>query len=183
MPHCSCDALIRVRGYFQSEHIIRFLRGLNPGFAAVRSQILRSKPLPNINQVFSMASQEEQQMGVAGSSSLGNGAQAAAADLASSSHVLAAACPRFKQGTKRPLCSHSGLIGHTVEKCYRNIGFPPGYQRRRIAPVNAVQSVEQAAGSGGSGGSVQGDNTGGVTISQEQYRSLYSLFQGHGSAT
>ncbi|CAN1759404.1 hypothetical protein LINPERHAP1_LOCUS7114 [Linum perenne] len=51
-PKCSCNALLKVRDYFQSEQIIRFLRGLNPGFATVRSQIIRSERLPTINQVF-----------------------------------------------------------------------------------------------------------------------------------
>ncbi|CAN1150631.1 hypothetical protein LINPERPRIM_LOCUS18096 [Linum perenne] len=84
------------------------------------------------------------------------------------------------------MCSHCGLIGHTIEKCYRKIGFPPGYQRKPRTMVNAVQATDvvQATEQGaGSNGSSPVDNSGGVTISQEQYRSLYSLFQGHGSAT
>ena len=39
--------------------------------------------------------------------------------------------PRFfKQNYKKdcPMCSHCGVAGHTVEKCYRVHGFPPGFK-------------------------------------------------------
>ncbi|CAN1783069.1 hypothetical protein LINPERHAP1_LOCUS16151 [Linum perenne] len=184
-PRCSCDALNRVRGYFQYEQIIRFLRGLNPGYAVVRSQILRSEPLPTINQVFSMVSQEEQELGLPSSTNgEANGNPqilATAGDQgAGTSQVFAAAQQNgFRRGTKWPVCTFCGLIGHTIKKCYKKIGYPLGYQKGGKT-VNAVQTSVPAIGGGGS----TADNTsGGVTISQEQYKSLYSLFQGHGSAS
>ncbi|CAN1780312.1 hypothetical protein LINPERHAP1_LOCUS15053 [Linum perenne] len=136
-PRCSCDELLRrVRGYFQSEQIIRFLKGLNPSFAAARSQILRTEPLPTINQVFSMISQEEQELGGSGlpfsSDGAGTSSTHGPAIDSGSSHILAAGPQfnRFNRGTKRPTCSFCGLIGHTVEKCYKKIGYPPGYTKR-----------------------------------------------------
>ncbi|CAN1728890.1 hypothetical protein LINPERHAP1_LOCUS421 [Linum perenne] len=159
----------QVRGYFQSEQIIRFLRGLNPCFSTVRSQIIRSEHLPTINQVFSMIVQEEQELisGSASGAATGFSAQTPAITSEPGSSQILAAGPPFKRGTKRPMCSHCGLIGHTVEKCYRKIGFPPGYQRKPRVTVNAVQATEQGAGSNVS---FPVDNSGGVTISQEQYR-------------
>ena len=29
---------------------------------------------------------------------------------------------------ERPLCSHCGITGHTVDKCYKLHGYPPGYK-------------------------------------------------------
>jgi hypothetical protein len=29
---------------------------------------------------------------------------------------------------ERPLCTHCGLYGHIVEKCYKLHGFPPGFK-------------------------------------------------------
>ncbi|CAN1263654.1 Retrovirus-related Pol polyprotein from transposon RE1 [Linum perenne] len=195
---CTCNALSLVRGYYQSEQIIRFLRGLNPGFAAVRSQIIRTEPLPTINQVFSMISQEEQELGIPSSSGgVTNGTPqvlAATGDQSSgsASQAFAVAQQNFRRGgTKRPYCTFCGLIGHTIEKCYKKVGYPPGYQKRARV-VNAVQSSNPVVQTSiaavqssipASGGSSSEEGSGGVTISQEQYRSLYSLFQGHGSAT
>jgi hypothetical protein len=33
--------------------------------------------------------------------------------------------PNFRRG--RPTCTHCGLLGHVVEKCYKIHGYPPGY--------------------------------------------------------
>ncbi|CAN1758881.1 Retrovirus-related Pol polyprotein from transposon RE1 [Linum perenne] len=195
-PKCSCNALIRVRGYFQSEQIIRFLRGLNPSFAVVRSQIIRTEPLPSINQVFSMVSQEEQELGVPASSGIDTGGQSQILAASSSQNVVgsdsggiqafagASQQTNFRRGTKRPVCTFCGLFGHTIEKCYKKVGYPPGYQRRKVVAVNSVQALAPVQVSAPVvASSSAGDVSGGVTISQAQYQSLYSLFQGHGSAS
>ncbi|CAN1165953.1 hypothetical protein LINPERPRIM_LOCUS34022 [Linum perenne] len=187
-PRCSCDALVRVRDYFRTEQIIRFLRGLNPGFSAVRSQILRSDPLPTINNVFAMVAQEEQEIGGgaaadvrpdAGVTNLGSTHVLAAGPSSSTAGATAGANPQFKRGTKRPLCSYCGLIGHTIEKCYRKNGYPPGYRNKG----KALMAVHNSSpGAVDVGGALPEGESGGVTISQQQYQALYSLFQGHGSA-
>jgi hypothetical protein len=47
--------------------------------------------------------------------------------------------PRFvKQNNYRkdkPICSHCGFIGHTVEKCYKLHGYPPGLKFTQGKPV------------------------------------------------
>uniref|UniRef100_A0A2N9J5R4 Retrotransposon Copia-like N-terminal domain-containing protein n=1 Tax=Fagus sylvatica TaxID=28930 RepID=A0A2N9J5R4_FAGSY len=43
-----------------------------------------------------------------------------------------------KQGFQKrdkPTCSHCGLIGHTMEKCYKLHGYPLGYKTRGKGPV------------------------------------------------
>ncbi|XP_075665261.1 uncharacterized protein LOC142634902 [Castanea sativa] len=51
----------------------------------------------------------------------------------------------FNQGGKntkgkgRPICSHCGKAGHFMEKCYKLIGFPPGYkQKGKVSMANQV---------------------------------------------
>lgn len=34
----------------------------------------------------------------------------------------------YKPKSNRPVCTHCGKQGHVVQKCYRIIGFPPGYK-------------------------------------------------------
>ena len=38
------------------------------------------------------------------------------------------------QKRDKPTCSHCGLIGHTMERCYKLHGYPPGYKTRRKGP-------------------------------------------------
>jgi hypothetical protein len=36
---------------------------------------------------------------------------------------------------EKPMCTHCGMAGHTVDKCYKLHGFPPGFKfTRRLAP-------------------------------------------------
>ncbi|KAK0593262.1 hypothetical protein LWI29_033784 [Acer saccharum] len=34
----------------------------------------------------------------------------------------------FKGKRDRPLCTHCGIVGHVVDKCYKLHGYPPGYK-------------------------------------------------------
>uniref|UniRef100_A0A2N9IF64 Integrase catalytic domain-containing protein n=1 Tax=Fagus sylvatica TaxID=28930 RepID=A0A2N9IF64_FAGSY len=54
-----------------------------------------------------------------------------------------------RQERKRPTCTHChcGLLGHTVDKCYKLHGFPPGYKTRGKAPAVANQTSLSAFGS------------------------------------
>ncbi|KAI9169891.1 hypothetical protein LWI28_019167 [Acer negundo] len=36
----------------------------------------------------------------------------------------------FKPKRDRPVCTHCGVLGHTIEKCYKLHGYPPGYKTR-----------------------------------------------------
>lgn len=56
---CTCDGVQKIEKYFQNEHIMNFLMGLNDSFAQTRGQILLIYPFPSINRVFSLIAQEE----------------------------------------------------------------------------------------------------------------------------
>ncbi|KAF9673562.1 hypothetical protein SADUNF_Sadunf10G0037000 [Salix dunnii] len=51
---------------------------------------------------------------------------------------------RFPIRKDRPTCSHCGISGHTVDKCYKVHGFPPGYKFTK--GKNAFPSVQQVSG-------------------------------------
>jgi hypothetical protein len=37
--------------------------------------------------------------------------------------------PNFRR--ERPTCTHCGLLGHVVEKCFKIHGYPPGYKSNK----------------------------------------------------
>lgn len=43
----------------------------------------------------------------------------------------------------RPMCSHCGLLGHTIDQCFKIHGYPPGYKPRPRNPrsSNANQAT------------------------------------------
>lgn len=61
---CSCNLIPTIRAYKRDDYVIRFLKGHNEQYLAVRSQIMLMKPLPDISEVFSLLIQQERQMGL-----------------------------------------------------------------------------------------------------------------------
>lgn len=116
---CTCASMRNARIYHQQDYVIPFLTSLNDNFTVVKSKILLTEPLPNLNKVFSMVIQHERQGNyyVVDDSSVlvlivVNLDKAETADL---DKVLVGE-------TLNKMCSYYGKEGHTVETCYRKHG-------------------------------------------------------------
>jgi len=80
------------------------------------------EPLPSINKVFSMITQEEKQQEISVKNPPFNLESVA---------LMTAPVARFvKQPYQKdkPVCTHCKVPGHTADKCYRLHGFPPGFK-------------------------------------------------------
>jgi len=56
-----CKAIAKMHEYKDSDQVIRFIKGLNEQFSAVRSQIMLMDPLPSIGKVYSLLVQQERE--------------------------------------------------------------------------------------------------------------------------
>lgn len=92
--------------------------GLNDTFSHIRGQILLINPLPQINKVFALVLQEERQREA--SVSVGYFAHNSAAMMSKTASSSPQFCSGKPQGLRKdkPTCSHCGIIGHKMEKCY-----------------------------------------------------------------
>ena len=53
------------------------------------------------------------------------------------------------KGKDRPICSHYGRLGHTMEKCFKLHGFPPGFKPKgKTSMVNQVGVQDDLAKNG-----------------------------------
>uniref|UniRef100_A0A2N9GFH3 Integrase catalytic domain-containing protein n=1 Tax=Fagus sylvatica TaxID=28930 RepID=A0A2N9GFH3_FAGSY len=166
-PACSCGALKILIDNKQHENVMQFLMGLNDSFANVRAQILMMEPLPAINKAFSLVVQEERQRSI-GVTTLGHSTDSMA--LYTRSEV-----PRNNFGGRgysgkkeRPLCSHCGISGHIVDKCYKLHGFPPGFKFR-----NTTHAANQV--------SVIGESSPHLPITQAQCQQLLAMLTSQAS--
>jgi hypothetical protein len=177
---CSCDVLKTLTNYHHQEYVLQFLMGLNESYSHVKGQILLMDPLPPINKVFSLVVQDEHQKEISGS--LGSMSQNTAALLAKapspsqSTYSRSAGNPsRFGKPPfarkDRPTCSHCGLHGHTMEKCYRLHGFPPGFKFTK--GNNDVDSHSANQVSESESPSIT------LPIIQEQIQQLFSMLKPH----
>ena len=62
----SCGGIRALANHYQIKYIMSFLIRLNESFAQVRAQLLLMNPIPLINKVFALISQEEKQRSVVG---------------------------------------------------------------------------------------------------------------------
>ncbi|XP_025627756.1 uncharacterized protein [Arachis hypogaea] len=58
---CNCEYSV-VKGYKEDSCVVRLLRGLNEQFSTARSQLMMTKPLPGIDEAFSLLLQQERQL-------------------------------------------------------------------------------------------------------------------------
>ena len=113
---CSC-------GHQAEECVMSFLMGLNDTYASVRGQILLMDPVPSLSKVFSLLLQDEKQR------KFGKKITSEPSTLAVKTNTP---FPKgFNKGKSgRPQCTHFGLLGHVVDKCYKLHGYPLGYKSK-----------------------------------------------------
>lgn len=121
--------------YQQQEQIMQFLMGLNESFTGIRGQILMLDPFPSISKVYNLVAQEERQRTI---SSEGRTEPMTFATAPGS--TVAAAQGRSRS---RPVCSHCGLTGHVVDRCYKLHGFPPGLKPKPKPKPKAQSGPQQ----------------------------------------
>ena len=130
---------------------MQFLMGLNESYAQNRGQILMMEPLPSLSKVFSLIIQEERQRSIGYGlnpdtviASAQNSVSVSSRNLSPSSSATAMATNFTDKARRdRPLCSHCGRQGHTVDKCYKLHGFPPGF-KSKAKVVSTKAQVNQA---------------------------------------
>ncbi|XP_022848779.1 uncharacterized protein LOC111371099 [Olea europaea var. sylvestris] len=76
---CTCGGVKEMNNHYQSEYTMSFLMGLRDSFSQIRGQILLNDSLPQINKVFTLISQEENQRKIGNQVTSANDSNGAAA--------------------------------------------------------------------------------------------------------
>ncbi|XP_056864308.1 uncharacterized protein LOC130511370 [Raphanus sativus] len=144
---CECDAAALWEKIQHRSRVTKFLMGLNESYEQTRRHILMLKPIPTIEEAFNIVAQDERQRTLRPATAVDNVAfQTSVAPqstlVADQAYVAAYNAGRAYQ---KPVCTHCGKIGHTVQKCFKLHGFPPGY--RSYGSKNASSQPKPAASS------------------------------------
>ncbi|XP_075480651.1 uncharacterized protein LOC142521318 [Primulina tabacum] len=123
LPSCECDTARTYLVHEQQQRLLQFLMGLNDSYLNIRSQILMMSPLPTVGQAFSLISQKESHR------------------VLSSVEVPTAAFytnqTRIGSSMKERanlICDHCSRSGHTMEHCYKIVGYPPWHKLYKPPP-------------------------------------------------
>ncbi|XP_022880683.1 uncharacterized protein LOC111397952 [Olea europaea var. sylvestris] len=112
--------------------------GLNESYSQTRGQILLIDPLPAINKVFSLVAQEEKQREITARITHNLDSVAMVAknfnrNQYTNEGINNYTGPNNKKECRQ--CSHHGLLGHKIDKCYKVHGYPPRYKFKNKNPV------------------------------------------------
>ncbi|CAI0403202.1 unnamed protein product [Linum tenue] len=129
---CTCGLEKRVREISENARVFDFLMGLADVFSTVRSQALNVKPTPTLGEVYHMVAEDEQQRNISASRKLM--VEAAAYQVNATTRDGG---ERRNDGKEQLKCTHCNKLGHTKERCYELIGYPPkggrpGYKGNRL---------------------------------------------------
>lgn len=139
---CTCNVNQKIHQREQDHRLIQFMMKLGERFSAVRGNILMQMPLPNLSAAFRMFSQEErhQEISVSNTESM--------AFLADNKRNFnnKPTCGNFLKQPgvlKKPskyYRTHCKMSGHSLERCFKINGYPPGFKAGKGKRVAAIVS-------------------------------------------
>ncbi|KAJ0925089.1 putative RNA-directed DNA polymerase [Helianthus annuus] len=126
LPSCSCQAAKDYNDFSALIKLMQFLMGLDDVYQPVRTNILTRESFPSVKVAFSIVSREEShRLSSSGSKSL------SVSYVARSNQSNQNTSRKNFRGSNSNLkCTHCNMIGHTIDRCFEIIGYPPGMKRR-----------------------------------------------------
>ncbi|GJT50511.1 ribonuclease H-like domain-containing protein [Tanacetum coccineum] len=138
---CSCDASKELLLHQQLMKLIQFLMGLDDYYQSVRSALLTWDPFPDVKDAYTTVSREESYRGIPESSGVTE-SKMNATSFATKSFKNNRRNFNNNNNTRGPVnnsisrgpnpnlvCKNCGMIGHTIERCFMLIGYPPGFKK------------------------------------------------------
>ena len=191
--HCTCGGVRNLAAFVQAEYVMSFLMGLNDSFSHIRGQLLLLDPLPPINKVFSLVAQEDRQRNVTShiNSSKVNSANGLAfafrndSENAKRTTNADAQISGYNRNLRKdkPFCTHCNFSGHTIDRCYKLHGYPPGYKPKSRAPTMPVAntSIKQISDQTDAKKDSEDGSVGSFvkTLNTSQYQQLMSMLSAH----
>ena len=133
-PSCTCGKCVcninkRLNDLQVKESVMKFLMGVNDSFTQVRTQVLLMDPIASFSKVYSLLIQEETQRSIPNAFVVKVDSTVLDAKV-SNDHVTHGSnfVNSGGKGNDRLVHTHCGKTCHTVDKCYKLHGFPPGFK-------------------------------------------------------
>ncbi|KAJ0890765.1 putative RNA-directed DNA polymerase [Helianthus annuus] len=126
LPSCSCQAAKDYNDFSALIKLMQFLMGLDDVYQPVRTNILTRESFPSVKVAFSIVSREESHR----LSSSGSKSQSVSYVARSNQSNQNTSRRNFRGSNSNLKCTHCNMIGHTVDRCFEIIGYPPGMKKR-----------------------------------------------------
>ncbi|GJR81518.1 ribonuclease H-like domain-containing protein [Tanacetum coccineum] len=150
LMRCTCHAAEDFKKHNQLMKLMQFLMGLDDGYMQIRSNILSRDELPDVRFAYAIISSEESYR-VVSSSGVGTSQRSQSSVFSSNvGNKNNAQRPQASVSNSRPsnmtrpvnsrnrrpnrgsplVCENCGFNGHTMDRCFKLIGYPPDFGKR-----------------------------------------------------
>ncbi|XP_071693141.1 uncharacterized protein [Rutidosis leptorrhynchoides] len=166
------DDIVSTNKSFQEHHqflkLMQFLMGLDDVYVPIRCQILTSDPVPNVKTAFSIISRDESHR-LHFNNSVKNQSSAFVSKTSNTSNNNSGYNNKKKYRNPPLKCTNCNMLGHTVDRYFELIGYPPGYIKKPFNQGSPRFNSNNCATdkNGSSGSSVQ--------LTSDQIMKLLSL--------
>ncbi|KAK9070135.1 hypothetical protein SSX86_010535 [Deinandra increscens subsp. villosa] len=157
---CTCTAAQTFKKKNEDKKLVQFLMGLNPTYDTVRGNILMMSPFPSINQAYALLIHDEKQREIHSTPQFFPDSSLNVNNVASQS--LGFTKPDAK---KNVVCTNCKKAGHTVNKCYRLIGFPKDFKFTKTKKFANNAQLDDS------------DNDKQSSLSADQFQTLLQMLQ------
>ncbi|KAJ0456204.1 putative RNA-directed DNA polymerase [Helianthus annuus] len=125
LPTCSCQAAKDYNDFSMLIKLMQFLMGLDDIYQPVRTNLLTREPLPSVKVAFSIVSREESHR----NSSSGTKSQNVSF-VAKGNSSFDQKKKEFRGPNPNLKCTHCNKLGHTNDRCFELVGYPPGFKKK-----------------------------------------------------
>ncbi|KAD3068250.1 hypothetical protein E3N88_36130 [Mikania micrantha] len=169
LPSCSCNASKEFNDFNHLIKLMQFLMGLDDIYQPVRTNLLTRDPLPTVKVAFSIVSREESHRNSGSIPGTKNQSMGFVSKTSQSNQSFSNT-KRFGRGPNPNLkCTHCNKIGHTVDKCFELVGYPPNLRNR------GVNQNFKSNSSTNSGNKSNSGNSSSLPFTPEQIAKLIGL--------
>ncbi|GKB74116.1 hypothetical protein Tco_0935528 [Tanacetum coccineum] len=134
LPNCICENSEKLKKHNQLLKLMKFLMALDEVYAPIRSIILTTDPIPDVKGAFATLSRDESHRSTqsynVSKTSNGNTAFVARTNFKNGNSAWSNSNNQSRKLNKPNLvCTHCNMNGHTADRCFELVGYPPNFKR------------------------------------------------------
>ncbi|XP_071704401.1 uncharacterized protein [Rutidosis leptorrhynchoides] len=133
------DAMVEIpdnsdelKSHHQMIKLMQFLMGLDDSYHSLRSNILTTEPLPSVKTAYSLISREESHRITSQNTSKKPHVSAFNSKMVTNQSNVSNTPIKGRGPNPNLKCSKCQKIGHTIDRCYEVVGYPPNYRGKMV---------------------------------------------------
>ncbi|KAF5754617.1 putative RNA-directed DNA polymerase [Helianthus annuus] len=169
LPTCSCKAAKDYNDFTMLIKLMQFLMGLDDVYQPVRTNLLTRETFPSVKVAYSVVSREESHRLTSNGS---KGQNVSFVSKPNKSFESKKKTTNQRGPNPNLKCTHCNMIGHTIDRCFELIGYPPNFRKRSNNSSTKTSVTGRSNAAVGSSSSV---STSVLPFTPEQIAKLLSL--------